>query len=259
MILIDGFFCVRGEDIAETSAERRSIHDQCIAHVYSLLLKYETTAVNDAVLQIFDTFENQKAHKIWKKFRRIVIPPDQLIHADSMLMSRAANVCVPFTWYGRCDYAGQSRRVCSGRHICIIPECRQKHNHATPFLPFASDICIQPMPWCLHSASTARYQLRHGQRTRSRQSTNERQKAQQQETRQSPEKGPKYSAHPKGSGKSPQNAAGPPRRYAKLTKWHQRTSDIRFFDCIVLVCFAFVTNTIGGLTLCFDLILLTIP
>ena len=143
-IVIDGYFCVKGKEIAKTSQERRVIHDRCIAHVYSLLLKYETVAVNDAVLQILDASDDFDADKIWKQFRSIVIPHDQLLHADSMLMSRAANVCVPFTWFGRCDFAGQGRRFCSGRHICIIPECRNKHDHSTPFCPSLSTSASNP-------------------------------------------------------------------------------------------------------------------
>jgi hypothetical protein len=116
-----------------SKVERRT--NFCVNFFYSLLLKYETVAVNEEFVHCIDSFfrDHLPYRTFFKTIRAITIPHDQKIGPNSMLMARPPNVCIAHTYYGRCDNKNGGRGVCGGRHICVEKECSQPRGHSTPF------------------------------------------------------------------------------------------------------------------------------
>lgn len=135
-LIIDGYFDMHRDEFKHFDRMR----NRCLAWVYDHLAKYETIAVNDAIINVCEELRHADSDEFPELLFAVAIPSDQLLHSDSMLTSRAANVCVAFSMYGRCDSEKLGREKCSGRHICIEPLCRTRRSHCTPMCTSVNNI-----------------------------------------------------------------------------------------------------------------------
>ena len=126
-LIIDAYFAMHKMQFKH--AERIRAH--CLAWVYDHIIKWETIAVNDAIIAVCEQLRHAESNQFPELLFDIRLPSDQRLHSDSMLTSRAANVCVGFSMFGRCDSEKLGRDKCSGRHICITPLCRNRRAHCT--------------------------------------------------------------------------------------------------------------------------------
>jgi hypothetical protein len=136
-MLIYAFFAQYSKRIRKKRPDRRAALGECFILLFEYLMKYETTTVSDVVVAIIDdTDTHRKPKRIVKLVRNASFPQDQIINSDSVLTHRAANVCVSYAWFGRCDFENDpsttTPRKCGGRHLCLEPACRTRRAHSTP-------------------------------------------------------------------------------------------------------------------------------